>query len=106
MPQNDGDNTSGSEFEGEYIDKFYLSFPTLAGEPTYLLDESLSVGSEVGSVVLDHPALSPKHCTITLNQDVISILDHGSMEGTFINKKKIQKESFENHNYGKFGHAE
>lgn len=94
VPQNDGDNTSGSEFEGEYIDKFYLSFPTLAGEPTYLLDESLSVGSEVGSVVLDHPALSPKHCTITLNQDVISILDHGSMEGTFINKKKIQSSRF------------
>jgi hypothetical protein len=50
--------------------------------------------SEVGSVILDHPALSPKHCTITLNQDVISILDHGSMEGTFINKKKIQSSRF------------
>jgi hypothetical protein len=94
VPQNDGDNSSESEFDGDYIDKFYLSFPTLAGEPTYLLDESLSVGSEVGSVILDHPSLSPKHCTITLNQDVISILDHGSMEGTFINKKKIQSSRF------------
>ncbi len=94
VPQNDGAKDAQSDFEGDYIDKFYLSFPRLDGEPTYLLDESLSVGSEVGSVVLDHPSISPKHCTITLNQDVISILDHGSMEGTFINKKKIQPSRF------------
>ena len=73
----------------EIVNKIYLVFPKLDGEPTFELTNKLTVGSELGEVILDDESVAPKHCTLTHTQDVISIMDHGSPEGTYINKKQI-----------------
>ncbi|MCO4755654.1 MAG: FHA domain-containing protein [Bacteriovoracaceae bacterium] len=80
---------SGNEESGELVRRFCLEFQDLEGEPTFELESSLSIGSEDGDVTLDYEGISPKHCTIILNQDILSIIDHGSSEGTYVNKKKI-----------------
>jgi pSer/pThr/pTyr-binding forkhead associated (FHA) protein len=68
---------------------YFIQFSNLEDNPLYELSSSLSIGSQAGDVVVDDPSLSPKHCTIFLNQDVISVLDHGSREGTFIKEHQI-----------------
>ena len=73
----------------EIENKYYLCFPTLEGEPTFELKDSLTIGSEVGDIILEDEAISPRHCTVTHNQDVISIMDHNSTTGTFIGKKEL-----------------
>lgn len=75
--------------KGASVNAFYLQFPDLEGSPTFELEETLTVGSEVGDVVLDADGIAPRHCTFYLNQDVVSIMDHGGQEGTFIGKKQI-----------------
>lgn len=73
----------------EVVNKIYLQFSDLEGEPTYELEDKLTIGSESGDIIFDDPSLAPKHCTFTHAQDVISIMDHASAEGTFINKKQV-----------------
>lgn len=88
-PNNNGNSLDRDENSDDFINRIYLDFTDLEGRPTFELDSTLTIGSEVGDIILENPSLSPKHCTVSLNQDVISIMDHGSVEGTFINKKKI-----------------
>jgi pSer/pThr/pTyr-binding forkhead associated (FHA) protein len=73
----------------ELVTKIYLVFPKLDGQPTYELESKLTIGSEVGDVVLDDESVAPKHCTFTHVQDVISLMDHGSLQGTLLNKKAV-----------------
>ena len=90
--RNDSPNIVGdlsSEGPKPLVSRFYLEFDQLEGAPTFELQDSLSVGSEEGDVILDYEGISPKHCTVILNQDILSIIDHGSSEGTFVNKKRI-----------------
>lgn len=67
----------------------FLIFTDLEGAPTYLLRETLTVGREVGEVIIDDDIISPRHCTFTKNQDVISLMDHSSQSGTTIGKNKL-----------------
>lgn len=87
MPSKLGKNNQ--ELEGNFEYKYYLVFSELEDAPTFELETSLSVGSEVGDIVIEDETISPRHCTFTLNQDVISVLDHNSEYGTFIGKKAI-----------------
>lgn len=73
----------------EVVTKIYLVFPKLDGQPTYELESKLTIGSEVGDVILDDESVAPKHCTFTHVQDVISLMDHGSPQGTLLNKKAV-----------------
>ena len=61
----------------------------MEGSPTYNLTHQLTVGSEVGNIVIADPSVSPRHCTFILQEEVVSVLDHGSVAGTFINGQKI-----------------
>lgn len=87
-PQNIGKTDSQDGLEPEMVSKYYLEFPDLDGKPTYELNEILTIGSEIGDIILEEE-ISPKHCTFSINQDVISLMDHSSQEGTFINKKPL-----------------
>jgi pSer/pThr/pTyr-binding forkhead associated (FHA) protein len=87
-PKKNGDSGLGSSGEGKNF-QYHLQATNIEGQPTYPLTDFLAVGSEVGDVVLDDPSLSAKHCTFFLKDNVISIIDHNSVEGTFINDKKI-----------------
>lgn len=68
---------------------YFVQFSNLEDNPIYELNDSLSIGSEAGDVILDDPSLSPKHCTIFLNQGVVSVVDHNSQEGTFVSEHQI-----------------
>lgn len=88
-PNNIGKNESDESVSIGCVNKNYLVFPDLTGEPTYELTDVISIGSQVGDVVISDENLSPRHCTISIMQDVVSIMDHNSSTGTFINKKQI-----------------
>jgi pSer/pThr/pTyr-binding forkhead associated (FHA) protein len=89
-PINEGKSGSSSKVDGlRWVKKFILELSNMEGSPTYNLTHQLSVGSEVGNIVIADPSVSPRHCTFILQEDVVSVLDHGSMGGTFINGQKI-----------------
>lgn len=81
--------TGAGQASQAMLKKYYLEFPGLDGSPTFLLEGSLSIGSESGDIVLEEEGIAPSHCSVNLNQDVLSIVDHGSTEGTFVNKKRV-----------------
>lgn len=72
-----------------YVKKYELELSNMEGAPTYPLSNQLSVGSEIGNIVIADPSISPRHATFVLQDDVISITDHGSIGGTMINGRKI-----------------
>lgn len=89
-PDNVGNPNVDLDSSTEVVNKIYLAFPELEGEPTFELENALTVGSQVGQAIIDDESVAPRHCTFTHTQDVISVMDHGSAEGTFINKKQIE----------------
>lgn len=86
-PENMGGEIS-EDTEG-LVKRYYLEFPQLEGHPTHLLENSLTIGSETGDIVLSNDGIAPNHCTINLNHDVLSIIDHGSEQGTLVNGNQI-----------------
>lgn len=86
-PKNIGENGPGLANGVE--SKYYLVFPELEGEPTFLLEDSTTIGSEDADVLIQDESVAPSHCSVILNHDVLSIIDHGSPEGTFVNKRKL-----------------
>lgn len=88
-PSSEISSPTSSPTSSQIESKYYISFPSLDGEPTFELSDKLSIGSEVGDVVLEDESISPRHCTITHNQDVICLMDHNSSTGTFIGKKEL-----------------
>lgn len=69
---------------------FELELSNMQETPVYPLTNQLSIGSEIGNIVIADPSISPRHATFTLQEEVVSVLDHGSVAGTFINNQKIQ----------------
>mmetsp|Transcript_48491 Transcript_48491/g.113634 ORF Transcript_48491/g.113634 Transcript_48491/m.113634 type:complete len:236 (+) Transcript_48491:22-729(+) len=64
---------------------------------TLQLGQTYDVGRAGGcvDVEVDHPSLSRKHCTLAITQVdselILVALDHGSTNGTFINKSRLEK---------------
>lgn len=71
------------------VKKLYLVFPDVKGKPMFALEEAVTVGRDNSDAIIDREGVSSRHCTLYLNQDVISIVDHGSELGTFVNGKRI-----------------
>ena len=94
LPENGGNHPLENADSSNYVDKYYLVFNGMEGEPTYELEASVTIGSGDTNIVLDDESISPKHCTFVLNQDVVSVMDHASVLGTFINKKKVEPGRF------------
>ena len=87
LPQEDGN--SGSSGPGRRVKRFDIVLENLEGSPEYELKHKLVIGREVGDIVINDPSLSPRHASFTLQDGVISLIDHGSQRGTFINGRKI-----------------
>ena len=68
---------------------FELELTNMEETPVYGITHQLTVGREIGNIIIADPSISPRHCTFVLEQDVISLMDHGSVTGTFVNRKKI-----------------
>ena len=87
-------NKSGSgsvqSLDSERFAKIYeLELSNMEGAPSYTLTHQITIGSEIGNIVVADPSVSPRHATFVLQQEVISLIDHSSMAGTYINGKKI-----------------
>lgn len=89
-PTNEGKTaSSGKVNEVRWVKKFVLELSNMEGSPSYGLTHQLTIGSEVGNIVIADTSVSPRHCTFILQEEVVSVVDHGSIAGTFINGQKI-----------------
>ena len=70
-------------------ENFYLSFPELPGGPYIALDTSFTIGAEVGDYILKRAGVSPRHCTFDIRKGVVTIVDHNTEFGTFIDGRRI-----------------
>lgn len=73
----------------KWVKVFEIELSNMEGAPVYGLTHQLSIGSEIGNVVINDPSISPRHCTFILQQEVVSVIDHASMSGVIVNGKKI-----------------
>jgi len=73
----------------EKMEKLVITFESLNGQPTHEVIDQLTVGSLDGDAQISDPSISPKHCTFYFEDGVVSIVDHSSMSGTFIEGRKI-----------------
>lgn len=90
-PQKDGDLITQAHIANLRLTKiFELELTNMEGQPCYRLTKSLSFGSEIGDVLIADDSISPRHCTFTLEQDVISLIDHNSVNGTRVNDVVIE----------------
>ncbi len=90
MPTKGGDEGLSSKVEGSrWTKKFSLVLTNMEGTPVYHLANQLTIGSEVGNIVVAESSVSPRHCTFVLQQNVVSVIDHGSASGTLVNGTKI-----------------
>ncbi len=91
VPTKDGKDELTEKVDNtRWVKKFVLELSNMEGVPTYILTHQLSIGSEVGNIVVSDPSLSPRHCTFVLQENVVSVMDHGSVTGTLVNGKRIQ----------------
>jgi ribosomal protein L40E len=68
-----------------------------AGETFPLQHERITIGrSPDCEIFLDDVTVSRKHAVITKNGDDFRIEDEGSLNGTFVNKKRVEAAELEN----------
>jgi hypothetical protein len=72
-----------------FIKNFYLELSNLEGSPSYALKHQLTIGSEIGNIVIADQTISPRHATFSIQDGVVSLLDHGSVMGTKVNGQPI-----------------
>jgi pSer/pThr/pTyr-binding forkhead associated (FHA) protein len=90
VPKNSGDKDAEANFSGMRLIKIYeLELSNMEDAPSYSLTHQLTIGSEIGNIIIADPSVSPRHATFILQQEVVSIIDHGSLAGTKVNGKKI-----------------
>lgn len=89
MPENDGTKESTSLEKREFVKVFQLVLSNMENTPVYDLKHQLTVGSEIGNIIIADPSLSPRHATFVLQQEVVSVVDHASIAGTMVNGKLI-----------------
>lgn len=90
-PTNNGDLIGQSHISNLRLKKvFELELVNMEGSPCYRLSNKLGFGSEIGEVLIAEESISPRHCTFSLEQDVITLIDHNSVNGTFVNDVKIE----------------
>lgn len=77
-----------------WVRSYDVILSNMEGSPSYPLSHQLSIGSEIGNIIIADPSVSPRHASILLQEEVISIIDHGSVNGTFVNGTKIPPGKF------------
>ncbi len=90
-------NVGGNEpriGNNRWVKSYDVILTNMEGAPSYPLSHQLSIGSEIGNIIIADPSVSPRHASILLQEEVISIIDHGSMNGTFVNGTKIPAGKF------------
>ena len=67
-----------------------LEFPSVPGNPLFNITDELVIGSEVGNAKISAPDISPRHATFKKSGDALSVVDHNSIQGTFLNPFNTQ----------------
>ena len=88
-PTNSGKSDPDHSEKYHFIKVFELELTNMEDGPVYSLTHQLSIGSEIGNIIIADPSISPRHATFFLQDEVVSIIDHGSVSGTFVNGKKL-----------------
>lgn len=88
-PNKDGDSSPDNIEKLQYVKVFELELSNMEDSPVYALTNQLTIGSEIGNIVIADPSVSPRHATFVLQDEVVSVTDHGSVAGTHVNGKKI-----------------
>lgn len=92
-PKNHGGGSP--EIGGQrWVKSYDVILANMEGSPSYPLSHQLSIGSEIGNIIINDPSVSPRHASILLQEEVISIIDHASVAGTFVNGTKIPAGKF------------
>ncbi|MDH4466475.1 MAG: FHA domain-containing protein, partial [Bacteriovoracaceae bacterium] len=73
----------------ETVTQIYVQVVGGPAQEKKLLDSSLTIGSDGTDIIIDHPHISPLHCTLFNRSGIISIIDHNSDYGVAINDKRI-----------------
>lgn len=89
VPNNDGNRDPLEVEKLQYNKVFELELSNMEDSPVYSLKHQLSIGSEIGNIIIADPSVSPRHASFILQQEVVSVIDHGSLTGTMVNGKKI-----------------
>lgn len=89
VPNNDGKREPVEVAKLHFAKVFELELSNMEDAPVYALKHQLSVGSEIGNIIIADSSVSPRHASFILQQDVVSVIDHGSVAGTLVNGKKI-----------------
>jgi hypothetical protein len=89
VPSNDGNSEPLKLEKLQYSKNFEIELSNMEDNPVYALTHQLSIGSEIGNIIIADPSVSPRHASFMLKDEVVSVIDHGSVAGTFINGKKI-----------------
>lgn len=86
---------STSDLKGQrWVKSYDVILANMEDSPAYPLSHQLTIGSEIGNIIINDPSVSPRHATVLLQDEVISIIDHGSVSGTFVNGTKIPAGKF------------
>ncbi len=92
-PKNNGEKAISLQGP-RWVKSYDVILSNMEGSPSYPLSHQLSIGSEIGNIIIADPSVSPRHASILLQEEVISIIDHGSVAGTFVNGTKIPAGKF------------
>jgi hypothetical protein len=89
LPKINGTKNVQDRSKSKFQKGYEIILCNMEDSPVYALTEQLTIGSEIGNIVIADPSISPRHVTFNLQDAVISLIDHGSVSGTFINGKKV-----------------
>jgi FHA domain len=89
VPNKDGNTDQDRPEKLHFVKVFELLLSNMEDTPVYALTHQLTIGSEIGNIVISDPSVSPRHATFVLQEEVVSVIDHGSVAGTYVNGKKI-----------------
>ena len=65
-------------------------------ESMAVMNNIMTLGREDCDINLDDTKLSRHHCTFYMHEDVLTVVDNSSTNGTFVNGRKAQRRELKN----------
>ncbi|MEI6079267.1 MAG: FHA domain-containing protein [bacterium] len=62
----------------------------------YITDGVVTIGRENCDINIEDEKVSKHHCTLYLHSEQLSLVDHNSTNGTFVNGFKVEKKELNN----------
>ena len=65
-------------------------------ESVAVVNNLITLGREECDINLDDVKMSRHHCSLYMHEDTLTIVDNSSMNGTFVNGRKVQRKDLKN----------